>query len=233
MLVCPSCRSENAEEDSVCRHCGDSLEPASSPMRRIDRPEQEEEQLDLMPARRTSAWPLVIAALVLGLGTLGWGLFAALRPNPCEGRYSSALFSYCADIPEGWAGGSRFDPQGNLDHYQALGPGDDRAEATVEVSEVLDPTVSTRQYAQQFRTSQEATGLEPGPTDEVVLDGEEAVAWNFSGPSQQGDAPLHVRDVITVRPDGAWQIRLIATEEAYQDARIAFEDLLLSWRWKA
>jgi hypothetical protein len=234
VVVCPSCRSENLEDSSVCRHCGNSLAPDSSPMRRLDRPEQEDPQLDLLPARRSSAWPMVIVALVLGLGVLGWGLFSALRPNPCQGKYSSALFSYCAEIPEGWAGGSRFDPAGDIDRYQRLGAEDaGGAEATVEVNEVLDPTVSTQQYAQQFRTSQEADGLEPGPVQVIVIDGQQAVAWNFSSPPEQGQTPLHVRDVITVRPDGAWQIRFVATDEGYEEARFAFEEMLVSWRWKA
>ena len=238
MLVCPNCRSDNLEESSVCRHCGTSLEPVSSPMRRVDRGEEEEEpQLEFGPRRKTSAWPLVIGALVVGLGLLGWGLFAALKPNPCEGKYSSALFSYCANIPTGWAGGSRFDPEGNLDRYQKLPDADDEAtggaETTVQVSQILDPTVSTQQYAQQFRTSQEANGLDPGPVEVIVIDGEQAVAWDFSAPSEPGQPTLSVRDVIAVRPDGAWQIRFVATQEAYEEARFAFEEMLASWRWKA
>lgn len=237
MLVCPNCRSDNLEDAPVCRHCGGSLEPVSTPMRRVERGEEEEPHFEFSPGRRTSAWPLVIGALVVGLGLLGWGLFAALKPNPCEGKYSSALFSYCANIPTGWAGGSRFDPEGNLDRYQQL-PGEGEsatggAETTVQVSQVLDPTVSTQQYAQQFRTSQEANGLNPGPVEVIVIDGEQAVAWDFSSPPGQGQAPLHVRDVIAVRPDGAWQIRFVATQEAYEEARFAFEEMLASWRWKA
>ncbi|MGH2711290.1 MAG: zinc-ribbon domain-containing protein [Actinomycetota bacterium] len=238
MLVCPNCRAENLEGASVCRHCGNGLDATSSPMRRqAERSMEEEPQLDLMPARRTSAWPLVIAGLVVGLILLGWGLFAALRPNPCAGKYSSVLYAYCAEIPEGWAGGSRFQPEGPLDRYQRLGadgaePGG--AETTVEVNMVLDPTVSTQQYAQQFRTSQEADGLNPSDPEVVLIDGEQAVAWDFASPTgPQGESSLHVRDVITVRPDGAWQIRFIATEESYEEARLAFEEMLASWRWKA
>lgn len=249
MLVCPNCRSENLEDASVCRHCGNGLEAVSSPMRRIERSEEEEEpQLDLMPARATSAWPIVIVGLVAGLALLGWGLSSALRPNPCAGRYSSVLFAYCTEIPTGWAGGSDFEPGGNLDRYQRVtlatepAPGEEsppppepgiEAETTVEVNQILDPNISTPQYAQQFRTSQEADGLEPGPVESVIIDGQEALAWDFSRPSDVGDSTVHYRDVIFVRSDGAWQIRFISTDVAYTDARIGFEELLAAWRWKA
>ncbi|MGH2692947.1 MAG: hypothetical protein ACRDHM_10670 [Actinomycetota bacterium] len=234
MLVCPNCRSENLEDASVCRHCGNALDAVSSPMRRLDRTEQEQEeesQLDLMPARGTSAWPVVIAVLILGLGVLGWGLFAALRPNPCEGKYTSALFGYCADIPTGWAGGLR--PVGDTyeDRFVEGASGD--AQTTVRVERLVDTTVATPQYVQQFRTSQEATGFELSEIDPLILDGEQAFAWNYSVTNEGELNPVRVREVILVRPDGAWRIRLVATDEAYEEARFAFEEMLASWRWKA
>lgn len=236
MLVCTHCRTENSEDAPTCRSCGRALEATGSPMRRLDRPLDAEPQIDLPPPRAQSIWPVLVVVLAAGLGLLGWGLFAALRPNPCEGKYSSALFSYCADIPEGWAGGSRFNPDGNLDRYERLGSGATLAggaQTTVEVSQVVDPTVATAQYAQQFRTSLEADGRALGPIEVVMLDGEQAIAWDHTVPPSEPDQqPVHVRDVIAVRPDGAWQIRFIATDDAYEEARVAFEDMLASWRWK-
>jgi hypothetical protein len=181
--------------------------------------------------------PLVIGAVVVGLALLGWGLFAALKPDPCLGRYSSALFSYCTEIPAGWAGGSQFEPNGNLDRFERLPVEEEEetggAQATVEVAEVVDTSVATAQYAQQFRTSMEAEGRTLGPVEVVLLDGEQAVAWDHSVPPETGEPALHIRDVITVRSDGAWQIRFIATDDTYDDARVAFEELLAAWRWKA
>lgn len=157
MLVCTHCRTENSEDAPACRSCGRALEATGSPLRRLDRPLDAEPQIDLPPPRAQSIWPVLVVVLVAGLGLLGWGLFAALRPNPCEGKHSSALFSYCVEIPEGWAGGSRFNAGGNVDRYEPFNPAG--AEATVSVDEVIDPTVATAQYAQQFRISQEGTGL--------------------------------------------------------------------------
>lgn len=66
-----------------------------------------------------------------------------------------------------------------------------------------------------------------------MIDGEQAVGWDFTSPARPGDPALQVRDVIAVRPDGAWQIRLVATDDAYEEARLAFEQMLASWRWKS
>jgi hypothetical protein len=217
-------------------------------MRRIDRSEAEE-PIDLPPPRARSVWPLVITGLVVGLGLLGWGLFAAVQPNPCAGRYSSVLFSYCAEVPEGWAATPDFQPGGNLDRYLLLATdtgtagGTDPsvvepetadpapAETTVEVSELINPAVQTQEYVQQFRTAQEADGLALGKLEGVMLDGEQAIGWDFTVEQGQPDGTLHVRDVVLVRADGAWQIRFVSTPEAYEEARIGFEELLASWRW--
>ncbi len=232
MLVCPSCRSENPEDAGVCRHCGTSLEATGSPMRRLDRPAETESHLELWQPRSPSAVPLIIVVLVLGLGLLGWGLFAALKPNPCAGKFSSSLFSYCTDIPQGWVGGLR--PAGDTyeDRFEPATL-DGEAQATVRVSQLLDPSVATSQYVQQFRTSQEATGFELSEVDEVMLDGEQALGWNYSVTAEGEADPLRVREVVLVRGDGAWRIRLVATDGAYETARFQFEELLASWRWKA
>ncbi len=231
MLVCPSCRSENLEDAAVCRHCGNSLEAVGSPMRRLDRSTQTESQLELWQPRSPSAVPLIIAVLVVGLGILGWGLFSALKPNPCAGKFSSSLFSYCADIPQGWVGGLR--PSGDTyeDRFEPAAL-DGEAQATVQVSPLLDPNVATPQYVQQYRTSQEASGFELSAVDPVLLDGEQGLAWNYSTEGEGATQPLRVREVILVRGEGAWRIQLVATDEAYENARFHFEELLASWRWK-
>ena len=232
MLVCPSCRSENVEDASVCRHCGNSLEASGSPMRRLDRPTETESQLELWQPRSPSVLPLIIGVLVLGLGLLGWGLFAALKPNPCAGKFSSSLYGYCADIPQGWVGGLR--PSGDTyeDRFEPAEL-DGEAQATVQVSPLLDPNVATQQYVQQFRTSQEASGFDLSAVDPVVLDGEQALAWNYSLGADGEAQQLRVREVVLVRGEGAWRIQLVATDEAYENARFQFEELLASWRWKA
>ncbi len=231
MLVCPSCRNENLEEAGFCRVCGRSLEPVGSYMRRLDRDQDDELALDVPAPRTGPPWMALGLVVLVMLGVAGWAVFSTAQPDPCRGRFSSSLYPYCAEIPEGWEGGAALDGTETIDRFVRDSQEVD-AVANVRVEQVIDPTVQTQQYAQQFRTSQEANGLDPGPVEVIVIDGEQAVAWDFSAPSEPGQPTLSVRDVIAVRPDGAWQIRFVATEEAYEEARFAFEEMLASWRWK-
>ncbi|MDQ4005909.1 MAG: zinc ribbon domain-containing protein [Actinomycetota bacterium] len=232
MLVCPNCRNENLEDANFCRVCGRSLEALGSPMLRRERTEGEEPDDELPSAPATSPWPTVVLVVVVGLGLAAWGLFRATAPNPCAGKYSSAYFSYCAEIPRGWTGGSQLSAEQDLDQFV---PEAQQAEAAtfVRIQEVLDPAIQTPQYVQQFRVSQEADGLDPSRTEIVMLDGEEALAWNYALPGADGEPPLQLREVVVVRTEGAWRITLVATDDSYPDARIAFEEMLASWSWKS
>ena len=233
MLVCPTCRNENLEDANFCRVCGRSLEPAGAYMRRMDRRDDVEPALDLPPPRTGRPWLAVAFVVAVAVAAATWGLFSATQPDPCRGRYSSALFPYCAEIPQGWDGGSALDGTETIDRF-VRDTQEPEAVTNVRVEQIIDPTVQTEQYAQQFRTSQEAGGLDPGTPQQVELDGEPALAWDYTiEGTSEADPPLLVREVIVVRPEGAWRITLIATDDAYQEARIAFEEMLDSWRWKA
>jgi hypothetical protein len=227
VLVCPECRADNLEDARFCRYCGRSLEPVGLAPRRADT-RTPSEDMEIPPPRAPSIIPVVIAVAVLGLGVAAGALWYAVRPNPCEGKFSSALFAYCAEIPQGWSGGSQLAGQENLDQFA---PSGEDAVTWVRVQEVLDPAIQTEQYAQQFRTSQEANGLAPGRIEGLNLDGEQALAWEVSVTSQEGEN-LVLREVVLVREDGAWRIELVSTEQMYPQARVAFENLLSSWRWK-
>jgi hypothetical protein len=61
VLVCPSCRSENDEESSVCRVCGRSLAPGEAPLRRADAAEPPEDELDVPAPKPPSRWPAIAA----------------------------------------------------------------------------------------------------------------------------------------------------------------------------
>jgi hypothetical protein len=101
----------------------------------------------------------------------------------------------------------------------------------VRVQETVDPATQTQQYAQQFRISQEVGGLDPGQVESVPIDGEEALGWDYTVPTDDGDT-LRIREVVLVRQDGVWRITLAATETAYPEARQGFEELLATWSWK-
>jgi hypothetical protein len=208
------------------------LESIGSPLRRVDRSAQEdgESQLELWQPRSRSTLPVIIGAVVVGLGLLGWGLFATLKPDPCTGRFQSALYPYCTEIPPGWVGGLM--PAGDTveDRFVPTELSGE-VQATVRVSTLLT-AVDTSQYAEQFRISQQATGFDLSEVDVVTLDGEQAAAWNYSIPIDGQTSPTRVREVMLVRGDEAWRIRLVASDAAYENARFEFEEMLAGWRWK-
>jgi hypothetical protein len=228
VLVCPNCRNENQEEARFCQVCGRSLDPVESTLRRTDLIEGAEDELDVAPPKPPSAVPGIIAIAVIVLIVLGAGVLFAMRPNPCEGKFVSPLYGYCIAIPVGWTGGSIRTPVGATDVYRPRS-----REAVVQVrSGEVAPGVTTPQYAQGFRTTQEAAGFAVGPTQTVAVGGEDTgVAWEISGT----DTDLGVvrqREVVFVRSGQGWRITLAGPAETFDEARVAFEELLASWGWR-
>jgi hypothetical protein len=228
MLVCPNCRNENSEDAQFCQVCGRGLDPTAAPMRGQRERAEGTGDLDVPPPRSASVLPLIPTLATVVVAVVVFSIWYGSRPNPCEGKFSSVLFGYCAEIPEGWRGGSQVTAQENIDEFS---PNQDEAVTWVRVREIVDPATQTQHYAQQFRTSQEAEGLDPSRVEVVPLDGEEALAWEVTVPGQDGD-PLRIREVVIVREDGAWRITLAATETSYPEARVGFEELLSTWTWK-
>jgi hypothetical protein len=227
VLVCPNCRNENLEDAQFCHACGRGLEPVSMGMRsQVQR--EDATDMDLPAPKPRRVLPLVLILVAFGAFAVAGSLWYAARPNPCEGKFSSVLFAYCAEIPEGWRGGSQLAAEEPEDRFT---PSEDDAVTLVRVEETVDPATQTQQYAQQFRISQEVGGLDPGRVEPVPLDGEEALGWEYSTSSSDGET-LRIREVILVRQDGAWRITLAATETAYPEARQGFEELLATWSWK-
>jgi hypothetical protein len=229
VLICPNCRSENLEEAQFCHQCGRSLEPADMALRPPAREEGEVAELDVGPLpKQRSALPGILVVVVLLLAGGGFWLWSSLRPDPCAGKYSSVLFSYCTEVPAGWEGGSQLAGTENMDRFV---PTAYDAATSVTVDEVVDPTAATQSYAQQFRINQIADGLSLGRSQAVEIDGEQAIGWDVTVPTE-AEGILQLRDVVLVREDGAWHIRLLSPEVDYQTARLAFEDLLANWVWK-
>jgi hypothetical protein len=227
VLVCPNCRNENLEDAQFCKTCGRGLEPVSMGMRSpVER--EDATEMDLPDPKPRRVLPVVLILVAVGAVAVLGSVWFAARPNPCEGKFSSVLFGYCAEIPEGWRGGSQVAAQEIVDEFT---PQDDDAVTLVRVQETVDPATQTQQYAQQFRISQEVGGLDPGQVESVPIDGEEALGWDYTVPTDDGDT-LRIREVVLVRQDGVWRITLAATETAYPEARQGFEELLATWSWK-
>lgn len=228
MLVCPHCRSENSEDARFCKVCGRELEAVGT-LRRPEAREETEDALDIAPPKPAPAWPGIVAIVVVVLGLVGFGIWYGMRPNPCEGKSVSRLYRYCITIPQGWTGGSIRTPVGAVDRYSPLAEG-----AVVQVrSGQVTPGVTTTQYAQGFRTTEEAAGFSVGPTQTVpVGEGDVAVAWEISATDDDTGALLRQREVVFVRGGQGWRITLSGQAEVFDEARIAFEEILASWAWR-
>ena len=233
MLVCPSCRNENLEDANFCRVCGRSLEAMGSPMTRVEPTDRPAPEDDLPSAPSFSPWPTVILVLVIGAVLGVWGLVSALRPEPtppCVGKVASPQYPYCTGNVEQWERTLGFNGGQLVDQFLHQSQA---AVTVVSVDEILVPNQSTAQYAQHFRTSLKVGGINPTRTNVVQLDGEPAASWDYVVPPQGQEPPIAVRDVILVRPEGAYRIQFQAEQDVRLEALVDFHELLRTWRWRS
>jgi hypothetical protein len=224
VLVCPACRSENAEEAKFCSACGRALEPVHTPMR--SRPaDRETPDLDVPPPKPRSLVPLIVGLIVVGGLVAGWVVWSATRPDPCQGKFVSPLYPYCVEIPEGWTAATQRSPTGVFDR---LTPRSDGAAVIVRAGEAV-PGITTEQYADGLRTTQEAYGLSLGPPQTVEMgDGNQALGWQFTGQTDEG-VIIHERNVVLVRNGIHWRVTLAGNAESFDEARPVFERLVQDW----
>jgi hypothetical protein len=224
VLVCPACRSENAEEAKFCSACGRALEPVQTLMR--SRPaDREAPDLDVPPPKPRSLVPFIIGLVVLGGLVAVGAMVVASRPDPCQGKYVSQLYPYCVSIPEGWTASIQRSPTGV---YDRLTPRSEDAAVIVRVGEAV-PGITTEQYAEGLRTTQEAYGLNLGPPQAVEMgEGNPALAWQFSGQTDEG-VIVQERNVVLVRNGLHWRVTLTGNAETFDEARPVFERLIQDW----
>ncbi|HEX2031781.1 MAG TPA: hypothetical protein VHL78_10320 [Actinomycetota bacterium] len=227
MLVCPACRGENDEDAKFCTSCGRSLSPEETPMARVARQEPPDDEMDMPPAPQRS--PVVALAAVVGLVLLAGAAATwwALRPNPCEGKFSSQQFPYCVEVPQGW--------QESQETIQGS-PADAFASPTFDpvvlvFAEEGEPGLATEALAESQRAAQEENGVFPGPMRPVDVGGTPAVAWEFTNTVDTGDV-LRYRNVVLVRGGTAWTIQFLVERDRFSRAVTKFERMLESWAWK-
>jgi hypothetical protein len=76
--------------------------------------------------------------------------------------------------------------------------------------------------------------LEPhdfSETRDTELDGEEAVVWDFSGKSRDGD-DTRVRQVTAVRGRSAYTVTLTVRPDRFEDETDALDEVVESWEWE-
>src|SRR5918996_534022 len=103
MLVCPNCRQENPEEAQFCTVCGRTLAPDIAGLERPVRREQRPDAFEIPAPKPPSPLPGIITLAVVAVGIGIIGVWLALRPNPCAGKFTSDRYPYCVAIPSGIA----------------------------------------------------------------------------------------------------------------------------------
>jgi zinc-ribbon domain len=227
MLVCPNCRRDNPEEAQFCSFCGRNLAPDISGLGRRVKREERPDAFEIPVPKPPSPLPgiITLGVVAIALGVLGTWL--ALRPNPCEGKFTSDRYPYCVAIPEGWREGAQEIGGTTADAYR---PQTERAVVLV-VAEEVDPGTNTEAYAEVYRDNQEQGGLFPGPARRILIGGSEAVAWEITGTTEEGTS-VRQRQLTIVRDGMGWVITFAGATEGYREHRPIFESMLESWAWK-
>jgi hypothetical protein len=227
VLVCPNCRNENLEDARFCTTCGRSLAPEEAAPVRVARREASDEGIDIATPKPPSPVPGLVGLATLIVLTAGIGTWWALRPNPCEGKFSSEQFPYCVQIPAGW--------QQSEEVIQNT-PADAFASRTFDpvvlvFAEPTEPGVETEAFADAQREAQESSGVFPGPLGQREVAGSRAMAWEFTNTVDTGEV-LRYRNVVLVRDGTAWTIQFLVERDRFQNAVTQFERMLDSWAWK-
>lgn len=229
MIVCPHCRTTNAEEATACSRCGRSLEPGVMRLEaRRTEPRPAVEVPTPAPPSRVPAVAALVAVTAVGLGAGAWFLW--FRPDPCrDANFSSTNFGYCLTVPEGWtAQPANIGSTVTLDQFASSS---DSAVVLVDAADLQQGT-GLDQFASFVRQKDEQAGLTPGPVTETTIGGEPAQRWDFEATSPNGTT-YAVREVVVVRDDVGWRVQLTDAGASLDASTLGpFEQMLSSWRFR-
>jgi|Tabmets5t2r1_1033131.scaffolds.fasta_scaffold11005_2 hypothetical protein len=169
--------------------------------------------------------------------------------DPVEGA------GYTYSVPDGWRDVSddaddAIDIAGMRPDSLVAGDAEDGFAPDVNVIREggLPPGVTTGQYAEVSLAGLQdpaAAGLPPELVDIVgqldphdfsepsdsELDGEDAVAWEFSGKSQDG-GDTRVRQVTAVHDGSAYTLTLTVRPDRFDEETDALDEVVDSWEWE-
>ena len=219
MLVCPSCRTANSEEATRCESCGAEMRASTSLAKRRTEPVE----FDVTPPPPPPRWRR-ITALAVGMAALAAAsVWAAVRPSPCDGKYSSDQFDYCVAVPQGWTSTTARIGSADVDEFT-------RHEATAVVMSIpLRAGISVDAYAEVARRQDKRAGLISGPKQSVRLGGVEAMQWEISHPDEPTFQGL---EVVTVNDDVGWTVQLNDDAATYPATLESFHSMLASWHFR-
>jgi hypothetical protein len=227
MLVCPTCRTENQEQARFCTTCGRSLEAVEgSDLLRVSRPPGEGVLVDIPDPKPVNALPGILALVGILLVGTAVGAWYFLRPDPCDGKFSSQQFPYCLEVPQGWDGTQQTIQGTPADAFapQAQLP------VVLVIAGQTQPGVNSQSYADAQRDALESDGLFPSPVESQEVDGSDALAWEMTTTDVDGTV-LRERRVTLVRDGQAWIILMVAPQDRYRQALGQFQSMLETWSW--
>ena len=188
-----------------------------------------EPETEVAPERR-SPWHVVVAVLALvGLLTLGAGLFVWAFGGPiscAEGTFTSERFGYCVQVPQGWevAGATDDAP---VDRFQVP-----TASGTVLVSAVpLSGGQDLAAFEDYIRSLEEGVGRAPGPSTPTQVAGVTALTFDVRAGDGSVSDGASSREVLFVREGFAWRVQGADTAEGFESTTAVMEQMLATWEF--
>lgn len=229
MLVCPNCRSDNQEDSRFCTTCGRSLSPDEAAMVARPRREEAEPEMDIPAPREYSPLPGILTLAVIALAAIGVTTWFLLRPNPCEGKFTSDRFPYCVTVPSSWqAQQVQLQSGQTLDAFVA--PQQDGARVYVLAEEAGG--LNTQTFTEESREQLRSDGLFPTPPEPVDVDGVQGFSWEVTQQSEATGTLVTENRVTLVRDGMRWVIVLLGPQPDVERSLPEFQDMLETWSWK-
>ena len=221
MLVCAFCRESNPEDLATCAKCGRELRPGLQPMTSIRRqpPVAVPSPPPIEPGPRWGRIGVLLVVLALIAGGATW---LSLRPQACDGKFSSAQFAYCVSVPQGWSASVAHIGPTDVDQFVSL------PATAVVMSLDLRSGVSLSTYASIARDQDTEKGLTAGPQTQTRLGGVPALQWDLS----ESGGRFQGIQVVTVRDDVGWTVQLNDDEATFQSHLDQFRAMLSSFHFR-
>ena len=220
MLVCPSCRETNPEGAIVCEHCGADMKARAALRGRRSTPPD----IEIPPRKQSPRWvPMTVFALVV-VGVAALAVWLGIRPQACDGKFSSSQFSYCLAVPRGWTASSATIGSVSVDQFAHGG-----TTTAVVMSVPLRSGATIETYAELARDQAMQKGVRPGPTQSIRLDGQPALEWTISA---AGDVSFRGIEVVAVVDDTGWTVQLDDAVSTFGDDAAPFRSMLSSWHFR-
>jgi hypothetical protein len=225
MIVCPNCRTSNAEHAQFCMSCGRALEPG--PSLRV-RPEGgHHAPTEIRPPKPPARWPGFLALAIVLVGAAGFFAWRAFAPDPCRGKFSSSQFGYCLTVPAGWQADAARVGTANVDMFAPPA-----SSAIVLVNAIDLPSNATlSDFGSSVRQQDQQAQLTPGQPEQTTVGGLPAQQWDIEAAAQGGGATFKIREVVVVNGEVGWKISMNDSASAFQSHLASLSEMLRTWHF--